>query len=68
VKVWATPEAELDLDGIRDAATLLRTAILRCPRSDLPTFKNFPHGSCGDASVLFGQYLCANSFGLERPE
>ncbi len=49
---------------IREAATIFRAAILRCPRSDLPTLKNFPHGSCGDASILLGQYLLDHSLGL----
>jgi hypothetical protein len=55
---------ESDAAQVREAAAALRAAILRCPRSDLPTLKNFPHGSCGDASILLGQYLFDRSFGL----
>jgi hypothetical protein len=49
---------------IREAATAFRAAILRCPRDDLPTMKNFPRGSCGDTSILLGQYFFDQSLGL----
>jgi hypothetical protein len=62
--VCREPDAEQDAAEIREAATVFRAAILRCPRSDLPTQKNFPHGSCGDASTLLGQYLFDQSLGL----
>jgi hypothetical protein len=62
--VCREPGTEPDAAQVREAATALRTAILRCPRSDLPTLKNFPHSACGDASILLGQYLFDHSLGL----
>lgn len=53
-----------DAEEIREAAKVFRAAILRCARSDLPTMKDFPRGSCGDASILLGQYLFDHSLGL----
>ena len=49
---------------IGEAATAFRAAILRCPRGDLPTMKNFPRDSCGDTSILLGQYFFDQSLGL----
>jgi hypothetical protein len=57
-------QAEPDEDAIREAAILFRRAILRCPRTDLPTLKDFPRGSCGDTSILLGEYLYSRSLGL----
>jgi hypothetical protein len=42
---------------VRLAAARFRNAIERCPRNDLPTLRSFPRGSCGDASILLGEYL-----------
>lgn len=53
-----------DAEEIRKAAHVFRAAILSCPRSDLPTFRDFPNCSCGDAAVLLGQYLYDRSLGL----
>jgi hypothetical protein len=39
------------------AASRFRNAIVRCPRDDLRSLRDFPRGSCGDASVLLGEYL-----------
>lgn len=42
-------------------ASDFRAAIERCPRARLPiTFESFPHGSCGDASLLLAKYLERN--------
>ena len=51
-------------EEVRRAASLFREAIVRCARGDLPTFRNFPHGSCGDTSILLGQHLYDRSLGL----
>ncbi len=37
---------------------------MRCDRQDLPTFRDFPRGSCGDASILLGEYLHQNDGGI----
>ena len=58
------PDPKQDAEQIRSAAAVFRAAILRCPRSDLPTLKNFPHGSCGDAAMLLGQYFLDLSLGV----
>lgn len=58
------PGARQDVEQIRREAAVFRAAILRCPRGDLPTLKNFPDGSCGDAAILLGQYLFDRSLGL----
>lgn len=40
-----------------------RNAIVRCPRDDLRSLRDFPRGSCGDASVLLGEYLYQTGHG-----
>jgi hypothetical protein len=37
---------------------------VRCPRDDLPTLRSFPRGSCGDASILLGEYLHQQGCGV----
>lgn len=39
------------------AASRIRDAIIQSPRDDIHAFQNFPSGSCGDASILLGEYL-----------
>lgn len=47
-----------DLNIIREYALGFRTAILRCPKESLPVaLRQFPKGSCGDASLLLAMYL-----------
>jgi hypothetical protein len=42
-------------------ASDFRRAIERCPRGKLPkSFKRFPHGSCGDSTLLLAKYLERN--------
>jgi hypothetical protein len=43
-------------------AKRFRRAIERCDRRGNPVLKNFPHGSCGDASRLFETFLMENGF------
>ena len=45
------------------AASRFRDAIIRCPRNDLRSLRDFPRGSCGDASVLLGEYLHQTGYG-----
>jgi hypothetical protein len=56
--------ATLDLAGIRAAAERFRAAIVAFPDTKLVGLNNFPRGSCGDASVLLGQYLYDAGFGI----
>jgi hypothetical protein len=42
---------------ILSLAREFRQAIFAVDRSDFPALADFPHGSCGDASILLGQYL-----------
>lgn len=42
---------------LHQAASTLRDAIIRSPRDDIHAFRDFPRGSCGDASILLGEYL-----------
>jgi hypothetical protein len=44
-------------DQLRLAASRLRDAIIQSPRDDIDAFRDFPRGSCGDASILLGEYL-----------
>jgi hypothetical protein len=47
-----------DADTIRQLATDFRQAIKRCPCGNLPiAFRDFPHGACGDATLLLAKYL-----------
>jgi hypothetical protein len=41
-----------------------RQAIVDCPDPGLVSLERFPHGSCGDASILLGQYLYENGQGV----
>ena len=44
-------------DDVRLLASRFRAAIMRCDRQDLPTSRDFPRSSCGDTSILLGEYL-----------
>lgn len=40
---------------------------MRTPKTTLPiTLQDFPHGSCGDATLLLGHYLTAQGHGEFR--
>jgi hypothetical protein len=49
---------------LRALALELRHAIIECPDVDLLSLERFPVGSCGDTSVLLGQYLHDNDQGV----
>jgi hypothetical protein len=51
------------LAAIRSSTTEFRTAILRTDGGGLVVLKDFPHGACGDASILLGQYLLDQELG-----
>ena len=54
------------LDNLTELATQFRQMIENADRSNLTVeFKNFPFGSCGDASILLAQYLTDS--GYETP-
>lgn len=64
---WSQPEVQAappDTEQIQRLASVFRTAIMQCPRSDLFSFRNFPRGSCGDTSILLGQYLYEQGQGI----
>ncbi|MFJ4846760.1 MULTISPECIES: hypothetical protein [unclassified Streptomyces] len=54
------------MSELRTLALGLRQAILDCPDPGLVSLERFPHGSCGDASVLLGEYLHQNGMGVWR--
>ena len=65
----ASPGAQAKTDAacmrLHKLATASRTAIEVTDRSSLGiTFRNFPLGSCGDASLLVGHYLKAHGFAV----
>lgn len=45
------------MSDVRAAAMAFRQAILECPDTGLISLREFPNGSCGDASPLLGQFL-----------
>ena len=54
----------VDSARLRELAARFRAAILRTPPESLTTIlKNFPLGSCGEASVLLGVFLREQGFG-----
>jgi hypothetical protein len=54
----------MDLKKIKKAATEFRAGIEKSEVSLLPyCMRNFPRGSCGDASLLLGTYLTEKGFG-----
>ncbi|MFD3457551.1 hypothetical protein ACFWVC_35915 [Streptomyces sp. NPDC058691] len=54
------------MSELRTLALGLRQAILDCPNPGLVSLERFPYGSCGDASILLGQYLHENGLGVWR--
>ncbi|MFI6401477.1 hypothetical protein [Streptomyces sp. NPDC050548] len=52
------------MNEVRSAAAAFRQAILACPDTGLISLRDFPHGSCGDASPLLGQFLRDQGFGV----
>lgn len=58
-------ETKADLDKIRQLATEFRLAIEACTevRKLIYTLKDFPSGSCGDATLLLAKYLEENGCG-----
>jgi hypothetical protein len=51
-------------DIIKTLAEKLRAAILATPREERPiSLRDFPHGSCGDATLLLGTYLSEHGLG-----
>jgi hypothetical protein len=47
-----------DIARLASLATSFRAAIEKCGPNELtPDFGEFPHGSCGDTSLLLGTYL-----------
>nr|WP_319390503.1 hypothetical protein [uncultured Cohaesibacter sp.] len=53
------------MDVLTKMAGQFRKAIEITPIKSLPvTMKNFPFGSCGDATLLLGHYLKSNGFGI----
>lgn len=54
----------LDMRNIKIIAGNFRSAILKCDKHTLPaTLQNFPKGSCGDASLLLGEYFFIQGLG-----
>ncbi|MBK3640474.1 hypothetical protein [Streptomyces sp. MBT33] len=45
------------MTDVGSAATAFRQAIIECPDTGLISLRDFPNGSCGDASPLLGQFL-----------
>ncbi|WP_431962975.1 hypothetical protein [Actinacidiphila sp. bgisy160] len=52
------------MSELRTLVLGFRQAILDCPDPGLVSLERFPHGSCGDASILLGQYLYENGQGV----
>ncbi|MGW3245353.1 hypothetical protein [Streptomyces sp. NPDC001070] len=52
------------MSELRTLAVGFRQAILDCPDPGLVSLERFPYGSCGDASILLGQYLYENGLGV----
>lgn len=51
------------MDEIRQEASRLRAAIVASGGGGYIAFRDFPHGSCGDASILLGEYLSGLGYG-----
>jgi hypothetical protein len=51
------PEAELSVSTIRELAKEVRDALVRTRLEQIISLQDFPAGSCGDASLLLGEYL-----------
>ncbi len=62
----ALPELEgPGVEAIRAAAGRFRAAIQCCPRHLLPvTLQGFPCGARGDATILLGEFLASEGFGV----
>ncbi|MDX3093174.1 hypothetical protein PV703_29635 [Streptomyces sp. ME01-24h] len=52
------------MSELRTLALGFRQAIIDCPDPGLVSLARFPHGSCGDASILLGQYLYESGQGV----
>jgi hypothetical protein len=53
-----------DIESIAGLAATLRAAILSTPYSERPIcLRDFPHGSCGDATLLLGTWLSEQGWG-----
>ncbi|MEU1620259.1 hypothetical protein ABZ479_23500 [Streptomyces sp. NPDC005722] len=52
------------MSELRTLVAGFRQAIVDCPDPGLVSLERFPHGSCGDASILLGQYLYENGQGV----
>ncbi|MFD8077385.1 hypothetical protein ACFV3E_32595 [Streptomyces sp. NPDC059718] len=52
------------MSELRTLALGFRQAIVDCPDPGLVSLERFPYGSCGDASILLGQYLYENGQGV----
>ncbi|ULJ74490.1 hypothetical protein [Rhizobium gallicum] len=52
------------MDELAKAADVFRAAMENTPRTKLPiTLQEFPHGACGDATLLLGYHLRSLGFG-----
>jgi hypothetical protein len=51
------------MDEIRQAAARFRKAIIVSGGGDHIVFRDFPRGSCGDTSILLGEYLSELGYG-----
>jgi hypothetical protein len=65
----------MDISRIQTVAIAVRRAIEMSPSKELP-WPNFPHGACGDASLILGQifhdfdingfeYVCGNKYNVD---
>jgi len=50
-----------ELEKTRRIAAAVRRALEEIDKSSLDRFNEFPHGACGDASMLLGTYLRRSS-------
>ncbi|HDS05872.1 MAG TPA: hypothetical protein ENN95_02400 [Deltaproteobacteria bacterium] len=53
----------MDINKIRETATVFRNAIEVCAPSLGVIFKKFPSGACGEAVLLLGTYLIEQDLG-----
>lgn len=52
------------MNDLYEACLKFRNALNRAPREKLSiSFKEFPHGSCGDTCLILGSYLHKSGFG-----
>ncbi len=52
---------------LEEAASDFRELIIRTPKNSLPTaLQDFPHGACGDVTLLLGHYLTERGHGEFR--